>query len=54
MILKTGDIITHEAVDKARHSNALDMLLSSVYKGDPTFSSEELKQKGMSFDNKAE
>ncbi|MDQ3015032.1 MAG: PRC-barrel domain-containing protein [bacterium] len=46
VILKTGEIITHESVEKARHSNVLDVLVSSVYKSDPNFSSDELKQRG--------
>lgn len=46
VILKTGEIITHESVEKARHSNVLDVLVSSVYKNDPNFSSDELKERG--------
>jgi uncharacterized protein YrrD len=49
VILKTGDIITHQSIERAREANALDMLLSSVYKSGPTFSSEELKEKGKNY-----
>ncbi len=45
-ILKTGDIVTHESVEKARHAHVLDILVSSVYKDQPDFSSEELKERG--------
>jgi uncharacterized protein YrrD len=46
VILKTGDIVTHESVEKARHANVLDILVSSVYKDQPEFTSEELKERG--------
>ncbi len=44
-ILNTGDLITHEAVDRAREAGVLDMLLSSAYTDTPEFSSDELKAK---------
>ncbi|HEY0011179.1 MAG TPA: PRC-barrel domain-containing protein [Candidatus Paceibacterota bacterium] len=44
-ILNTGDIITNEAVAKARERGVLNMLLSSVYTAGPEFSSDELKTK---------
>ncbi len=53
VILKTGDIITNEAIEKARGSNALDMLLNSVAKSDPTFTSDELKRKGEQYGDKS-
>jgi uncharacterized protein YrrD len=46
VILKTGDIVTHDSVEKARHANVLDVLVSSVYKDQPGFSSDELKERG--------
>lgn len=43
VVLNLGDIITHEAVQKAYDSGALDSLLSSVYKGEVTFQRDEMK-----------
>lgn len=37
VILKTGEIITHESIEKARHSNVLDVLVSSVNKADSAY-----------------
>lgn len=42
VVLDLGDIITHEAVQRAHEAGALDSLLSSVYKGDVAFSKEEM------------
>lgn len=44
-ILNTGDLITNEAIARAREHGVLDQLLSSVYKDSPEFSSDELKAK---------
>jgi hypothetical protein len=44
-ILNTGDLITNEAIARAREKGVLNMLLSSVYTAGPDFSSEELKAK---------
>jgi uncharacterized protein YrrD len=52
VIIRTGDIITHQAIEQAREAGALDMLLSSVYKKDPAFSSDELKAKGGEYKSK--
>ncbi|GAC1413266.1 MAG: hypothetical protein NVSMB66_4740 [Candidatus Doudnabacteria bacterium] len=46
-ILKTGDLITHQAINQAKDAQALDILLDSVYKEDPKFSSDELKAAGI-------
>jgi uncharacterized protein YrrD len=43
IILNTGDLITHEAVKRAKQSNMLDALLDAVSSDKPTFSKEELK-----------
>lgn len=43
VLLNVGDIITHEAVQKAHEAGALDSLLASVYKAQVTFDREELK-----------
>jgi uncharacterized protein YrrD len=42
-ILNVGDIITHEAVEKAREAGVLEVLLGSVYKKGPELSTEEMK-----------
>ncbi len=44
-IINTGELITNKVVSEARVHGVLDMLLSSVYKDAPGFSSEELKSK---------
>jgi uncharacterized protein YrrD len=49
VILKTGDLITHEAVERAREAGVLDMLLSSAYNDNPTFTSDELKMMGREY-----
>jgi hypothetical protein len=46
-ILRTGDIVTHQAIEKARNEDVLEVLLDSVYKKDPDFSSDELKTAGI-------
>jgi uncharacterized protein YrrD len=43
IILNTGDLITNEAVEKARTSNMLDALLNSVYTDKPDFTKEDLR-----------
>ncbi|CAN5252127.1 hypothetical protein BH18CHL2_BH18CHL2_05180 [soil metagenome] len=43
VVLDLGDIITHEAVQRAYDAGALESLLGSVYKGDVSFSKEEMR-----------
>lgn len=43
VILDTGDIITHEAVDRARSADTLGILLSSVHVATPELSSSALR-----------
>ncbi|MDQ5852218.1 MAG: photosystem reaction center subunit H, partial [Chloroflexota bacterium] len=43
VILNVGELITHQAVERARQAGVLDMLLSSVYEKDPEISPEELR-----------
>lgn len=43
VILDLGDIITHEAVQRAYEAGILDSLLESVYKGDVSFDRDEMK-----------
>ncbi|HEY1074475.1 MAG TPA: PRC-barrel domain-containing protein [Patescibacteria group bacterium] len=43
VILNTGDLITHESVNRAREHNILDALLDSVYKDKPEFTNNELR-----------
>ncbi|OQA04390.1 MAG: PRC-barrel domain protein [bacterium ADurb.Bin400] len=45
IILNTGDIITHEAIRRARKEGSLDVLLNSVYKDEPDLSKEEMRAK---------
>ncbi len=46
VILDLGDLVTHQAVQRADDAGLLDSLLASVYKaGDVTFSREELRAK---------
>jgi hypothetical protein len=45
IILNTGDLITHESIEKARAADALDILLSSVYTEKPKLSQEDLRAK---------
>ena len=46
VILNLGDIITHQAVQRAHDSGGLDSLLSSVYKADVQFTKEEMRAPG--------
>lgn len=43
VILNTGDLITHAAIDRARQAGALDVLLDSVYTTDPEITPEMLR-----------
>jgi len=43
VILNTGDIITHKAIELARQSDALTILLDSVYTTDPEITPEMLR-----------
>ncbi|MGB7415174.1 MAG: PRC-barrel domain-containing protein [Thermosynechococcaceae cyanobacterium] len=43
VILNTGDLITNHAIDRARQANILDLLLDSVYAGDPQISRDDLR-----------
>jgi len=43
VILNVGELITHQAVERARQFGVLDMLLSSVYDKDPELAPEELR-----------
>ncbi|MEO0378333.1 MAG: hypothetical protein AAF329_27805, partial [Cyanobacteria bacterium P01_A01_bin.17] len=43
VILNTGDLITNHAIDRARQANILDLLLESVYAGDPQISRDDLR-----------
>lgn len=43
LVLNLGDIITHEAVQRAYDGGMLDSLLDNVYKGDVEFSKEEMR-----------
>ena len=43
VVLNLGDIITHQAVQRAHDSGGLDSLLGSVYKADVEFSKEEMR-----------
>jgi uncharacterized protein YrrD len=45
IILNTGELITHEAIEQARDANVLDVLLTSVYTNAPDFTKEDLKAK---------
>lgn len=55
VVLNLGDIITHEAVQRAYDAGALDSLLGSVYRGDIAFSKEEMmaRQEGTATVEKA-
>jgi|GEM_PF-705623 len=46
VILNLGDLITHEAVQRAYDSGMLDTLLDNVYKAEVTFEKEELRAPG--------
>jgi sporulation protein YlmC with PRC-barrel domain len=43
VILNLGDIITHEAIQRAYEAGILDTLLDSVYKGEVAFERDEMK-----------
>ncbi len=43
VILNVGELITHEAINKARQSEVLDLLLDSVYTEKPILSLEDLR-----------
>ena len=43
VVLNMGDIITHQAIQRAYESGGLESLLSSVYKGDVSFTKEEMR-----------
>lgn len=43
VILNLGDIITHEAVQRAHEAGILDSLLASVYKGEVAFGRDEMR-----------
>jgi uncharacterized protein YrrD len=43
VILNTGDLITHAAIDRARQAGALEVLLDSVYTVDPEITPEMLR-----------
>ncbi len=43
VILNTGDLITHKAVDAARAAGVLDVLLDSAYTADPEITPEMLR-----------
>jgi uncharacterized protein YrrD len=43
VILNVGELITHQAVERARAAGALDMLLGSVYDKDPELAQEALR-----------
>ena len=45
VILNTGDLITHAAVDRARNAGVLPILLDSVYTADPEITPEMLRAK---------
>jgi uncharacterized protein YrrD len=46
VILNMGDIITHQAVQRAHESGGLDSLLASVYRGEVQFTKEEMRAPG--------
>jgi uncharacterized protein YrrD len=43
VVLNWGDIITHQAIQRAHESGGLDSLLNSVYKGDAEITKAELR-----------
>lgn len=45
VILNTGDLITNEAIDRARQAGVLDVLLNSVYTDKPRLSKEDMRIK---------
>ncbi len=45
VILDVGDIVTHEAVQRAHENGMLDSMLDSVHRAEPTFEPEQLRAK---------
>ena len=43
IILNTGDLVTHESVERARKADVLNILLSSINMKSPEFSKEEVR-----------
>jgi len=43
VILNTGDLITHAAIDRSREAGVLEVLLDSVYTADPEITPEMLR-----------
>lgn len=43
VILNTGDLITHESIERAREAGVLDVLLNSVYTEKPNLSKEDMR-----------
>jgi hypothetical protein len=43
VILNTGEVITNQAIRRARAADVLDILLDSVYEGDAPLSAEDLR-----------
>jgi len=43
VVLNMGDIITHQAIQRAHEAGGLDSLLASVYMGDVEFTKEEMR-----------
>lgn len=43
VLLNTGDLITHAAINDARQSGVLDVLLDSVFEGDPEITPEMMR-----------
>jgi uncharacterized protein YrrD len=43
VILNTGELITHQAIETARQAGVLDILLGSVYDKDPDIAMDELR-----------
>ena len=43
VILNVGELITHAAIEQARAGGELEVLLDSVYKGEPDIAQEELR-----------
>ncbi len=50
IILNTGDLITNKAINHARESGVLDILLDSVYTADPEITPEMLRAEGKGSD----
>jgi hypothetical protein len=43
VVLNTGELITNEAVERARNSGVLGVLLDAAYHAKPEFSKDELR-----------